>query len=170
MATPNAVLSIRNLLIALLVVGSFTTACKKSGGSGSDVDPRDQYVGTYDGGDRGYQSVITLGTLALNPEYGATTVVVTKSANPNEIYIEAPSQSLKVTAELTGSTFTVIDKTSGQIFVPPTNTYTGAYKATGVFGKDQASGKNAFVLTATTELLKDGTTIKRVETYNGTLK
>lgn len=169
MATLHTAPSVRNLLMVALIVGIFTSACKKSG-SGSDVDPRDQYVGTYDGGTKGYQSVITLGTLSLAPEYGATTLVVSKGSNPKEIYIEAANQSLKVTGELTDAGFTVIDKTSGQIFIPPSNTFTGSYKATGVFGKDQASGKNAIVLTATTETLKDGTAIRKVETYNGTLK
>ena len=169
MATLNATRSVRHLLMAALVVGSLTTACKKSS-SGSDVDPRDQYVGTYEGGDKGYQSVITLGTLALNPEYGASTIVVTKGSNAKEIYIESSKQSYKVTAELSGESFTVIDKTTGQIFVPPSNNYNGAYKATGVFGKDQASGKLAIVVTATTETLKDGTAVRKVETYNGVQK
>lgn len=170
MATRNAFRSLRNLLVAFTVIGLLTTACKKSGSGGSDVDPRDQYVGTYDGGDRGYQSVITLGTLPLNPEYGATSIVVTKGANPNELYIEAGQQSYKVTAELSGSTFTVIDKTSGQIFIPPSNTYTGAYKANGIFDVDPSTGKKTMVITATTETLKDGTSVKRVETFVGTKK
>ncbi|WP_338870046.1 hypothetical protein WBJ53_21725 [Spirosoma sp. SC4-14] len=169
MATRSAARSLRTLFVAITLVGSLTTGCKKSG-SGSDVDPRDQYVGTYDGGAQGYQSVISLGSIALNPEYGATTIVVTKGANANEIYIEASEQSYKVTAELSGSSFTVIDKTSGQIFIPPSNTYTGDYKATGVFGVDQATTKKAIAITATTETLKDGTSVKKTETYTGTLK
>lgn len=167
MATPYAVRSLRLSFLALLLIGSLTTACEKSGGVDA-VDPRDQYVGTYVGSDKAYQSVITVGTIPFNPEYGTTKLTVSKGSNPKEIYIEDTNLSLKVTAELDGVNFTVIDKNSGQIFVPPSNTYTGPYTATGVFGKDQASGKSAIVLTATTEAQKNGTTIRKVETYNGT--
>ncbi|MBC7568835.1 MAG: hypothetical protein H7319_03750 [Spirosoma sp.] len=156
--------------MVLFLFGSLTTSCKSKGGTDPDIDPRDQYVGAYEGGEKGYQSVIAIGTLQFNPEFGPTNITVSKSSNPKEIYIESANQSLKVTAELNGENFTVIDKNSNQIFVPPNNNYTGSYKATGVFGKDQASGKLAFVLTATTETLKDGTAIRKVETYNGTKK
>ena len=167
MAISHAVRSLRLSLLALLLIGSLTTACKKSGG-GNDVDPRDQYVGTYIGSNRGYQSIITIGTVPFDPEYGTTNLTVSKGSNPKEIYIEDSKLSLKVTAELDGVNFTVIDKNSGQIFVPPSNTYTGPYTATGVFGKDQASGKSAIAMTATTEALKNGTAIRKVETFNGT--
>jgi hypothetical protein len=50
MATSYAIRSFRNALLAIVLVASLTTACKKSGIGGGDVDPRDQYVGTYDGG------------------------------------------------------------------------------------------------------------------------
>ena len=165
-----AIRSYFGVVMALVLLGSLTTSCKKKGGSDADIDPREQYVGTYAGGDRGYQSVIAIGALQFNPEFGPTTITVSKSSNPKEIYIESASQALKVTAELTGENFTVIDKNSNQIFVPPNNNYTGSYKATGVFGKDQTSGNLAIVLTATTETLKDGTAIRKVETYNGTKK
>ena len=166
MATLCAVRLLR-LSFLVLLIGSLTTACKKSGGT-DDVDPRDQYVGTYVGSDKAYQSVITVGTIPFNPEYGTTNLTVSKGSNPKEIYIEDSKLSLKVTAELDGVNFTVTDKNSGQIFVPPSNTYTGPYTATGVLGKEQASGKNVIVLTAVTEALKNGTTIRKVETFNGT--
>ncbi|QIP16090.1 hypothetical protein G8759_27370 [Spirosoma aureum] len=169
MANRNAFRSLRTMLVAVTIIGCFTTACKKSS-SGSDVDPRDQYVGTYDGGDKGYQSIITVGAVTFNPEYGTASIVVTKGSNPKELYIESGQQSYKVTAELDGANFTVIDKSSSQIFIPPSNTYTGTYKATGVFGVDQASGKNAIAITATTETLKDGSSIRKTEIYTGSRK
>lgn len=166
MNTQHTFRSVRTLLIVASVVGSLTTACKKSS-SDPDVDPRDQYVGTYNGGDRGYQSIITIGSIPLNAEYGAASIIVSKGSGSKEIYIEAPQQSLKVTAELNGTNFTVIDKSSSQIFIPPNNTYTGSYQATGVFGVDQATGKNAIAVNATTQTLEKGTSITRTETYTG---
>lgn len=173
MAMPNAVSRFCNLLIAVLLIGSFATACKKSGGSGPEIDPRDQYVGTYEGGEGAYNSVITIGTLALSPEKGPASITVTKSANPKEIYIDIANRPPKLTAELNGANFTVIDRTSDQITLVVNgqrNVIDGNYTATGVFGKDQASGKDAIVITATTEALQSGTTIKRVESINGTRK
>ncbi|GAB3886775.1 hypothetical protein [Spirosoma agri] len=167
MATRNTFRSLRTLFIAVTLLTFFTTACKKSGSGGSDVDPRDQYVGTYEGGDKGYQSIITISTIPFT-EYGAATIVVTKGANPKEIYIEAARQSFKVTAELNGTNFTVIDKSTNQIFIPFGNTtYTGSYKATGVFDVDQATGKKAIAINATTETLEQGTAVRKAETYTG---
>lgn len=170
MATRLAARSFRNLLLALVVISSLTTACKKSGGSsGPDVDPRDQYVGVYEGGDGSYSSVIRFGTADLDPEKGKTNVTVSKGANPKEIYVEISARGFKVTAELNGNTFTVIDKTSDQIFIQGT-TLNGSYSATGAFNKDQLSGKDVIAINAVTETLRTGTTVRRTESINCTRK
>ncbi len=171
MATLNAVRSLRNLLIFTLVVGSLTTACKRSG-SDSDVDPRDQYVGVYEGSAGAYNSTIALGTIQFT-ETGITTIKVTKSANPKEIYLDISNRPMQVTAELNGSTFTVVDRSSDQInivFNGQRIVYDGNFNATGVFDKDQASGKDAIVINAVTETLQTGTTVRRTETIVGTRK
>ncbi len=166
MTASNAGSSLRTLLIALLVVGSLTTACKTSG-SGSDVDPRDQYVGTYEGGDGSYNSAISFASLPPFEEKGKSTITITKSINPKEIYLDISNRPLKVTAELNGTKFTVVDRTSDQInvvFNGQQYVYDGNYTATGAFDVDQASGKNLVAINAVTETLQLGTTIRRVET------
>ncbi len=172
MATRTAAQSLRNLLIALVVVGSFTTACKKSGGSDPDIDPRDQYVGAYEGGEGGYQGTIMYGTLPVSTEKGTAVITVAKSANTKEIYIDINSR-LKLTAELNGTNFSVIDKNSDQIVVVingQRNVYESNYSATGVLGKDQATGKETIVINTTAEALQQGTTIKRTELIVGLRK
>lgn len=171
MATLNAVRSLRKLFVFTLVVGSLTTACKQSG-SGSDVDPRDQYVGVYEGGDGAYNSTITIGTFPIT-ERGSTTITVTKSANPKEVYLDISNRPMKVTAELNGANFTVVDRTSDQLTINVNgqrNVLDGNFSATGTFGTDQASGKDAIVINAVTETLQLGTTIRRTEAINGTRK
>ncbi|GAB3032890.1 hypothetical protein [Spirosoma pulveris] len=160
MATSYAVRSFRNSILALAFLGLLTTACKKSGGV-DDVDPRDQYIGTYEGG---YQSVIRFGGAELKPETGTTTVTVTKSSNAKEIYIDIKgNRPYQVTAELNGASFNVIDRTQDQIYVQGT-TFTGNYSATGVFDKNQ------FAMSTTTETLQGGTVISRAESIMGVKK
>lgn len=160
MATSYAVRSFQNIILALVVIGTFTTSCKKSGGADA-VDPRDQYVGAYEGG---YQSVIRFGGAELKPETGTTTITVTKSSNSKEIYIDIKgNRPYQVTAELTGASFKVIDRTQDQIYVQGT-TFTGQYSATGTFDKNQ------FAMSTTTETLQGGTVISRAESIMGTKK
>lgn len=171
MATPNAVRFLRSFFVVTLVVGSLATACKQSG-SGSDPDPRDQYVGVYEGGDGAYNSTITIGTFP-SVEKGATTVTVTKSPNPKEIYLDISNRPMKVTAELNGVNFTVIDRTSDQMTIVingQRNVIDGNYSATGAFGKDPLTNKDVVAITAITETLQLGTTIRRTEGINGTRK
>jgi hypothetical protein len=162
MATHYAVRSVRNLLLALVVIGSLTTACKKSGG-GTDVDPRDQYVGKYEGG---FQVGINLGGIDLKPESGTAVVTVTKASNAGEIYLETvynSSYTEKVTAELKGATFTVIDRTKDVITVNTTQIQ-GDYSATGVFDKNQVA------INATTEARTAGGVVRRTGAVTGTKK
>ena len=175
MAAHNAAQSLRNLLIAVFVIGFLTTSCKKSG-NGSDVvvDPRDQYVGVYEGGAGGYSSTITFGTFPTT-ETGPASITVSKGANAKEIYLDISTKP-RLTAKLddtNASNFGVIDKTSDQINVIINGkqyTLTGNYSATGVFGKDQASGKDQIVINTTAETLEQGTAIKRTESINGLRK
>ncbi|GAB3711370.1 hypothetical protein GCM10027592_48860 [Spirosoma flavus] len=165
MATPYAVRTFRATFLAVLITSFFVSGCKKNGGSGTDVDPRDQYVGTYDGG---YQSSIKLATLEFPPETGTTSIVITKGANAKEIYIEVKlNRPFKVTAELEGNGFKVIDRSRDQITVnvngKATN-FEGDFSATGVFDKNQIA------ITTTTETVQTGSTISRIEAITGTKK
>ncbi|GAB3543440.1 hypothetical protein [Spirosoma fluminis] len=140
MATRNAVQSLRNLLVALLVVGSLTTACKKSGGSDPDVDPRDQYVGSYEGG---YQATIRIADGdGLDPESGTAVITVSKSTVAKQLYLDILFNNTtkeRLTAELTdGTSFTIIDKTQDQISINNTK-IDATYTATGAFDKTQVA-------------------------------
>ncbi|WP_077133918.1 hypothetical protein [Spirosoma montaniterrae] len=151
-------------LLALLVVGTLTTACKKSGGS-DDVDPRDQYVGTYEGG---IASSLNVGGFEGTSQTGTSTIIITKGSNPKEILIDTQMSlgrptPLKVTAELEGSTFRVIDRNKDQMNVLGV-TVEGEFKATGVLEKNQVA------ITATTEGLRTGAVVKRTEQISGTKK
>lgn len=171
MATLNVGRSLRNLFVLTLVVGSLATACKQSG-SGSDVDPRDQYVGVYEGGERSYQSVLTIGTFPTE-EAGATTIDVSKGASPKELYLNVSNRIGRVTVELNGADFRVVDRTRDQMTVNingRSNVLEGAFTATGAFDKDQATGKNIIAINAVTETTQFGTTVRRTETIVGTRK
>lgn len=171
MAIPKAVRFLRSFFVFTLVVGSLTTACKKSGSS-SDVDPRDQYIGVYEGGNGAYTSTITIGTLPVS-ETGVTAITVTKSANPKEIYLNITNRAMTLTAELNGADFTVVDRTTDQMTINingQQNVLEGNFTATGTFGKDQVSGKDVIAINAVTETLRTGTTIRRTESINGTRK
>ena len=136
MATSNLIHSFRTLLLALLVVGGLTTSCKKSGGSDPEIDPRDQYVGTYTGNYR--NTIYVVEDIASGPRAGTATATITKGSNPKEIYLEIVTASdingdkkLNVTAELDGVNFAVIDKTTDTI--PIGNPVSSDYTASGVF-------------------------------------
>ncbi|GAB4022529.1 hypothetical protein [Spirosoma koreense] len=131
-----AVRSLRNLLLAALFISGLTTACKKSGGSDPTVDPRDQYVGTYTGTYR--NTIYIVADIFGSPRAGDATATITKGSNAKEIYIELVTagditgdRNLKVTAELDGVNFTVIDKNTDTI--PIGNPVGSDYTASGVF-------------------------------------
>ena len=164
MTIPYAVRSLRTSLLALLIIGSLTTACKKSGGV-DDVDPRDQYVGVYEGG---YQaSTLVNNSLESNRESGTVTITVSKAQAVNQLYVELFFNNISkqnVTAELSEKTFTVIDKQTESL-VFDGKTYANAkYTATGQFID------KTIVINTTTETLQSGVTLSRQGSITGTLK
>lgn len=153
------------LLPALLLLVALTTSCKKSGGSDPDVDPREQYVGTFEGG---MTSSLNVGGFEGTAQTGTATTVITKAANPRELYIDVTSSlgrptPFKLTAELTDKGFTVIDRKTDQMNVLG-KTVEGTFTATGVLAGSQLS------ITATTEGLSTGATVRRNESISGTKK
>lgn len=167
MATPYAVRSVRNALLAFALIGSLTTACKKSGLGGADVDPRDQYVGTYDGG---YTSTTLINNSlpASDPEAGKVQITVAKAQTANQVYMELVfngTAKQALTAELTDATFTVIDKQSEPL-VFGGKTYDAKYTAQGQFVvKDKA-----FTLNTVAETLQLGVTLTKRGDITGTKK
>ncbi|MFD2933108.1 hypothetical protein [Spirosoma flavum] len=164
MVTHYAVRSFRTTFLALFVIGSLTTACKKSG-SASDVDPRDQYVGTYAGTSR--RTLYVSADIFQGPIPGVSTTTVTKASNAHELYIEntvvynngfTGGYTERVTATLTGVNFTVIDKASDQIELP-SGKVDSDYTATGVF---DASTKQ-LVYSATARALRNGAQYSRTD-------
>ncbi len=164
MTISYAVRSLRTSLLALLIIGSLTTACKKSGGV-DDVDPRDQYVGVYDGG---YQaSTLINNSLESNRESGTVQITVSKAQAANQIYLELlfnGTSKQNVTAELSEKNFTVIDKQTESL-VFDGKTYANAqYTATGQFVD------KTIVINTTTQILQSGVTLSKQGSISGTLK
>lgn len=139
MSTAYAVPSLRNAFLTLLILGSLTTACKKSGGADA-VDPRDQYVGVYDGN---YTSTTYINNTlpAADPEAGKVQITVSKAQAANQVYLELLFNSTTkqtVTAELVDATYTIIDKQSEPL-VFGGKTYDAAYTAQGQFSVQDKS-------------------------------
>lgn len=167
MAPPHAIHSVCKALLAVALLVSVTVACKKSGIGGADVDPRDQYIGTYEGTYR--TTTLINNTLpATAPETGKAQVTVSKAQPANQVYLEilfngATKQAL--TAELTDATFTIIDKQS-EPFPFGGQTYTAKYTAQGQFViKDKT-----FVMNTVAETLAQGVTLTKRGDINGTKK
>lgn len=167
MATPYTFRSVRNALLAIALISSLTTACKKSGIGGADVDPRDQYVGTYEGS---YTSTTYINNAlpANPPEAGTVQITVTKAQTGNQVYMELlfnGSTKQSLTAELTDATFTVIDKQTEPLAFGGT-TYDANYTAQGQFVVQD----KAFTLNTVAETLRLGVTLTKRGDIKGTKK
>jgi len=164
MAPQSSVVSFRNALIALFVIGSLATGCKRLG-SESDVDPREQYLGTYAGG---AQISINVGGFEYTPESATMVVTVTKAANDNEVYLDKNynngALTERVTAQLTGTTFKVIYKTRNIIRVNAITQVEGDYSSQGVLENNQIA------MTSVTEARQSGAVVRLVESINATRK
>jgi hypothetical protein len=172
MATTFATRPFRSAVLALALIASLTTACKKSGLGGADVDPRDQYVGKYDGTSR--RTYYVSADIFQGPIPGTSTTNVTKSSNPGEIYIEntvvfnggyTGGYTVRVTATLDGPNFTVIDKQADQLELL-NGKVTSDYAATGTF--DAATKQ--FVYSATARALRNGAQYTRTDEITNTRK
>lgn len=166
MAIHSAVRSFRSTLLALCVIGSLTTACKKSGGA-DDVDPRDQYIGVYDGN---YTSTLYINNTlpASGPEAGKVQITVTKAQAANQVYMELLFNSTAkqtLTAELTDSTYSVIDKRTEPLAFGG-KTYEAAYTAQGQF----LAKSKTVTLNTTAETLQQGVTLTKRGDITGVKK
>lgn len=131
------------------------TACKTRN-TEEDVDPRDQYVGAYAGG---YQAVIKIGSSELDPESGNVTINISKSTNAKEIYIEFvfDRTTEKLTAEINGADFTIIDKKTESFTINNTK-IDAQYTATGKFvnGKEIVIQTQAGAVRGGVQYVKSG--------------
>lgn len=168
MSTAYAVPSLRNAFITLLILGSLTTACKKSGGEADVVvDPRDQYVGVYDGD---YKSTTYINNTlpASDPEAGKVQITVTKAQAANQVYLELLFNSTTkqtLTAELVDATYTIIDKQSEPLSFGG-KTYDAAYTAQGQFSTQDKS----ITLNTKAETLQLGVTLTKRGDITGVRK
>lgn len=162
--TPSSLrLSTRPLLFVLLALVTLATGCRTSG-SADEVDPRDQYVGTYDGG---YQaSTLVNNSRESNRENGTVSIAVTKTQVANQLYFTITfngSTKQTLTAELNGSAFTIIDKQT-ESFIYDGQSIEGTYKASGQFTD------NVLALNTVVENLDSGITVTRRGSITGTKK
>lgn len=168
MTTFLSIRSTRFALLALLILGSLVAGCKKSGGSSDpEIDPRDQLVGTYNGG---FSVEISIGSIPFDPETGSTVSTITKATNPKQIAIQNNYANggliENVTAELqSDGSYLVIDKTTDQITANGKK-FNSDYVGSAVF--DLKSSTYAY--TATSRAMQNGTEVKRTIIVNGTKK
>ncbi len=159
----------RNFFYCILLLGALMGSCKPGeNGTEVEIDPRDQYIGSYTGG---YTGQTTSGPFPLNIFSGPAVIEVTKAPAVKEMLITITynkgiqfENSEKLTAELVDNKFTIIDKTKEPVTVGPT-TYELPYKATGEF-----TIKNEFVMVTSAEIVRDGTTLKKVASVTGAKK
>ena len=172
MATHYAIRSVRKALLAVALIVSVTTGCKKSGLGGADVDPRDQYLGTYAGTSR--RTLYVSADIFQGPIPGTSTTTISKSLNANEVYIEntvvynggfTGGYTVKVTATLDGTNFTVIDKRTDQIDLP-NGKVDSDYAATGVFD----ANTKQIVYSSTARALRNGAQYSRTDEITSTKK
>lgn len=156
-----------NFLYCVLLLGALAS-CKQLAGKEAEIDPRDQYVGTYQGG---YSGQVTTGPFVSQIFSGSATITVEKAASLKEVALtfvynkgQAFESTEKLTAELTDRKFVIIDKRIEKVSSGPT-TYDLPYTGTGEFTE-----KNQFVMTTSAEIERSGTILKKVAGITGEKK
>lgn len=159
----------RNFLLFLLVLGSFASCKQLGGGDGPAVDPRDQYTGLYEDG--GYNGQVLIGSIVSERPAGTVSITVGKAAAPKELSMTFQfnkgrqfEYTEKLTAELEGSKFTIIDKKTETITVGVTP-IEAAYRGFGEFTADRK-----FAMTTSSEKDQSGTLVKKVLGITGIKK
>ncbi|KAB7732699.1 hypothetical protein F5984_01745 [Rudanella paleaurantiibacter] len=150
----------RSFLFFALFLG-LLTSCKQLSGKEAEVDPRDQYIGVYDDG--GYTGQVFIGSIVSERPSGTVTITVGKAAAPKELTMsflynkgKQFEYTEKLTAELDGTKFTIIDKKSEQITVGVT-TIDAPYQ-----GKGEFADGTKFAMTTSSEKDQSGTIVKKV--------
>jgi hypothetical protein len=156
-----------NFLYCVLLLGALAS-CKQLAGQEAVIDPRDQYVGTYQGG---YSGQITTGPFVSQIFSGSTVITVEKAPAAKEVTLTfvynkggAYENTEKLTAELTDRKFVIIDKRVEKVVVGP-STYDLPYTGTGEFTE-----KSQFAMTTSAEIERSGTILKKVAGITGEKK
>lgn len=157
----------RNFLYFLFLLGVLAS-CKTKDITEVEVDPRDQYIGTYQGG---YQGQITTGSFVTQIFSGSALISVEKAAAAKEMKMtftynkgQQFEYTEKLTAEMTDNKFTIIDKRTENVTLGPT-TYELPFKGSGEF-----TATKQIAMTTSAEIMRDGTTLKKVSGITGEKK
>ncbi|GAB3271734.1 hypothetical protein GCM10027347_43180 [Larkinella harenae] len=144
------------LIVTLFILVLSISACKKGGSGSEDVDPREQYLGTYD------VDYTTTTALAGFPEYGegsgkaSLTFAKGDATNELRMTIEFPGFSAKTEmVKLNGTQFTM-NKTRNTMIING-KSYEGEFTGTGLF-----EGRNV-----TVSMITKASTAQWNESYKG---
>ncbi|KAA9356791.1 hypothetical protein [Larkinella humicola] len=141
----------------ILVVG--ISSCKKSDSEAGNVDPREQYYGTYD---IDYSSKTIIGSIDFNEDSGKGVLTFSKGDASNELKMttEFPGFSTAMdVVKLDGTKFT-LNRTRDQMTLG-NKQYDAEFLGTGLF-----EGKLVTVTSVTT-LNQNGTVAKWTRSYKG---
>ncbi|WP_234734225.1 hypothetical protein [Tellurirhabdus bombi] len=150
---------IRSTIFLLVLVFAFSCKSKNK----DDVNPREQYVGTYD---VAYTASTLVGTLPFNPnERGNGQVVVSAGNAADELKfdISFPAYTETIMAKLSGGTF--VWEKQKDILKVGAGSYDADYSASGEF-----RGANLIINARAETTTPDGTKIVKTSTFNGIKK
>ncbi|GAB3324773.1 hypothetical protein GCM10027299_22210 [Larkinella ripae] len=147
------------LVVTLFILVLSISACKKGGSSAEEVDPREQYVGTYD---IDYSSTtVILPSIKFNEETNKGTIAFTKGEGANEMsmVISFPNFSATEIVKLSGTQFTMNRTRDKMPF--GNKIYDAEFTGSGTF-----EGRN-LTLTSITKLNEGGTVVQWNRAYKG---
>ncbi|MFC5408181.1 hypothetical protein ACFPMF_02580 [Larkinella bovis] len=149
------------IIVTLFILLLSVSACKKGGSAAEDVDPREQYLGTYDI-DYTSKTSVTPGWPTYSEDSGKGSLTFAKGDAANELRmtVEFPGFSTETDiVKLSGSQFTM-SKNRGSILFG-NKKYDGEFVGTGLF-----EGKNV-TLTTVTKVSQDGSLLQWTQSYKG---
>lgn len=150
------------------LIGSLFSACKPKN-SAEEVDLVTQYVGTYD--PIQYTANTTISTAAgdelFSRDEARGTLVIEKGTGALDeffINIQFPGYNEQLTAKLTGTKFTIVNKQK-EALVFGINNLSGDYKGYGEFTDD-----NKIIYQFTTQATQTGYSLKKIGAFTGPRK
>jgi hypothetical protein len=147
------------LIVLLFILALSFSSCKKDGSGAENVDPREQYLGTYD---IDYSSKTIIGAIDFNEDSGKGTLTFVKGDAANELKMTTEFTNFSKTTDvvkLDGTKFTV-SRTRNQMTLG-NKQYDGEFLATGLF-----EGRLVTVTSVTT-VNQNGTVVKWTQSYKG---
>jgi hypothetical protein len=147
------------LIVTLFILLLSVSACKKDSDA-ENVDPRDQYLGTYDV-DYSSKTVIA-SAIDFSEDSGKGNITFTKGDAPNELKMAVIFDGFSSTTDvvkLSGTAFTMT-RTRDQLSFG-NKVYDAEFAGSGLF-----EGKN-MTLTSVTKMNQSGTVVQWTRTYKG---